>query len=363
MRDAQFIAKLTSVFEQVHVLRVGTPPEGSTDEVSWRSPDPERVSLSIIRAGKTGPWPMFFGFGRTRAVAAELRRLAAPGQWLWVSQLGMAVYLPVARKLGYRTVLDEQVAVGHARMRAAARKMRHWHRVLRATLWARHEERLCRIADRVVTRSERDAVRLRHAVPGIKPAVLPMSVHCRDYAPLRDRQGNALFFAGTLSHPSNIEGLQWFAAEVMPRLRAAMGAQLPPVIVAGANPPPRLVSRLTQAGIEVHADASSSMPGLERASIVFVPLRSGDSARVVVLEALAAGRPVVSTGSGVEGFALDPGSEVFVAQTADAFTASIVRLLRDPELRARAARHAAAAAERQFDEPAAQERLAALFND
>jgi glycosyltransferase involved in cell wall biosynthesis len=142
-----------------------------------------------------------------------------------------------------------------------------------------------------------------------------------------------------------------------------MAGALPPVIVAGANPPPRLRRKLHAAGIELHADVGSTLPGLERAAIVFVPLRAGNTARFVVLEALAAGRPVVSTGSGVEGFALDPGSEVFIAQTADAFTSALVRLLRDPELRARASRFAAVAAEKHFDEPEAQERLAALFRE
>src|SRR5690606_12852150 len=123
----------------------------------------------------------------------------------------MAANLKLARSLGYRTILDESIAEGHARMRAAARRMRHWHRAVHASLWADVEERFCRLADRVITRSERDAVRLRKAILGVHPAVLPNSVNCDSYAPLRDRPGNALFFSGTLSHPSNVEGLLWFA--------------------------------------------------------------------------------------------------------------------------------------------------------
>jgi len=63
-----------------------------------------------------------------------------------------------------------------------------------------------------------------------------------------------------------------------------------------------------------------------------VPLREGGGSRLKILEAMAAGVPVVSTSMGAEGIDAIPGTHLLVADTSADFTAAICRVLEDPDL-------------------------------
>jgi glycosyltransferase involved in cell wall biosynthesis len=77
-------------------------------------------------------------------------------------------------------------------------------------------------------------------------------------------------------------------------------------------------------------------------------LRVGSGTRLKAFEAMALGRPVVSTVLGVEGLAVKPGEHCLVADAADAFAANIVRLLEDAGLRRRLAGAARGLLEERF---------------
>ena len=68
-----------------------------------------------------------------------------------------------------------------------------------------------------------------------------------------------------------------------------------------------------------------------------IPLRVGSGTRLKTFEAMALGRPVVSTTLGVEGLAVVPGEHCLIADTAETFGAEIIRLLADAQLRSRLA--------------------------
>ena len=91
-------------------------------------------------------------------------------------------------------------------------------------------------------------------------------------------------------------------------------------------------------------------PYFARAHAVVVPILTGAGIRVKIVEAMSAGRAVVSTPLGWEGLAqLEPGRHLLVADEPAAFPEAAVRLLRDPVLRARMAADARALAEREYD--------------
>ena len=63
-----------------------------------------------------------------------------------------------------------------------------------------------------------------------------------------------------------------------------------------------------------------------------VPVRAGSGMRIKLTEALAAGRPIVTTSKGMEGLPLQAGTHVLVADTTEEMAAAIVRILTDPPL-------------------------------
>jgi glycosyltransferase involved in cell wall biosynthesis len=74
-------------------------------------------------------------------------------------------------------------------------------------------------------------------------------------------------------------------------------------------------------------------PYLSAATVVVVPLRLGSGTRIKILEACAAGKPVVSTSLGAEGLDLAAEKEIILADDPDQFARSVVTLLRDPARR------------------------------
>ena len=130
-------------------------------------------------------------------------------------------------------------------------------------------------------------------------------------------------FVGAMGYPPNRDAVEWWAREVWPLLPP--GA--PPLSVVGRGAENALAHLAGHPGVRVVGEVADVGPVLERAALVAVPLRHGGGTRLKVLEAFAAGRPVVSTAKGVEGLAT--GDACVVADGAAAFAAAVTGLLGD----------------------------------
>ena len=157
-----------------------------------------------------------------------------------------------------------------------------------------------------------------------------------------------LLFTGTMSYPPNHQGIRWFAHEVWPRVRRALpDARLD---VVGKDPPAAVQALDGRDGIAVHGFVPSMAPFFAAAHAVVVPILTGAGIRVKIVEAMSAGRALVSTSLGSEGLAhLEPGRHLLVADEPEAFADAALRLLGDPGLRARMAADARELAVREYD--------------
>ena len=86
---------------------------------------------------------------------------------------------------------------------------------------------------------------------------------------------------------------------------------------------------------------------LSQSNVVAIPLRIGHGTRLKVLEAMAAGRPVVSTSIGAEGLDAQAGKHLLLADNPTQFAAAVIEILTKPQLAERIAGDA-----RQFVESA-----------
>ena len=136
-------------------------------------------------------------------------------------------------------------------------------------------------------------------------------------------------FVGAMGYPPNRAAVEWWAAEVWPLARV-------PLTVAGRDAQAALAHLADHPGLRITGEVADVAPVLARAALVAVPLRHGGGTRLKVLEAFAAGRPVVSTAKGVEGH--DTAGAGVVADGAAAFAQAVTGLLADlPRRRALAA--------------------------
>ena len=174
-----------------------------------------------------------------------------------------------------------------------------------------------------------------------------------------------LVFMGNFHHVPNVDGVRYFAGDVMPGLRR----RLPGVrihIVGGAfpeNEPPADVRNLASDDVIVAGYVEDLEPVLDRARVFVAPLRYGAGVKGKVGTAMSHGLPVVATSMAVEGMELTDGENVLVADGADAFADAVARLYNDGELWTRLSRNGVEFARRSWGADAMWATLAGVLND
>lgn len=201
----------------------------------------------------------------------------------------------------------------------------------------------------VVSRLEEELV--RKALPAqAKVTVVPNGVDCaryRLYAGEQVIEKNSLIYPGALTYQPNFEAVQFFLADIFPRIQAACpDVRLYITGKTGGAPLDRL--RLDEKVI-LTGYLDDLRPLLSRCSVCVVPLKSGGGTRLKILEAMAIGTPVVSTRKGAEGLELQPGVDILLADDPQEFANAVVELLRDDRLRRQIRDRARITAEERYD--------------
>ena len=228
------------------------------------------------------------------------------------------------------------------RRRAAAER----HLVKRAAyaIEARKMERFERRAvarfDHVVAVSAVDRNELTAFTDRARITVVPTGVDLEQFGRVRltEPKSPLVIFLGSMDWEPNIGGVEWFCAEVWPRVLAAVpGARMR---IVGRKPHAR-VQRLACATVEVTGAVPSVLDHLGEAAVFVVPLLVGGGTRLKIFEGMAAGRAVVSTTIGAEGLDVSHGENILIADDSASFSTEVIRVLTDHALRRRLGRAAA----------------------
>jgi glycosyltransferase involved in cell wall biosynthesis len=216
------------------------------------------------------------------------------------------------------------------------------------------EERLWRSATLAVATTSRDAAVIQSAT-GKPVPVVPNGVAFDAYRTARQASPlpGKVVFIGAMRHQPNAVGARWYVEHVHPLVTAAIPRAT--VTIVGPDPPAS-VRRLARGNVKVTGRVESVTPYLSDAAVVVVPLLSGGGSRLKILEAFAAGRPVVSTTLGAEGLAGDEVSCVTIADDPRAFAEAVIDALRGKTSREPIERALALARER-YDWPRVAMRL------
>jgi glycosyltransferase involved in cell wall biosynthesis len=130
-------------------------------------------------------------------------------------------------------------------------------------------------------------------------------------------------------HP-NIDAVRFFRREVWPLLRE----RHPKLVwrLVGRNPSGVAAYTAGDPRIEVVGPVDDAIAELAKSRVAVVPLRTGSGTRLKILEAWAAGLPVVSTSVGAEGLGARDGEHLILADNALGLSDTVTRLLSCPEL-------------------------------
>lgn len=199
--------------------------------------------------------------------------------------------------------------------------------------------------DAQTTVSERDADHLRKLDSKARIFVIENGVDAANYsneqldqayAAWRPQQaprdsGNRIVFVGSMDYHANIDAALSFSRAVWPRLRERK-PELTFTIV-GRDPSPEVRELASLPGMEVTGTVNDVRPYYRDAIAAVVPLRVGGGSRLKILEAMAAGVPVVSTTLGAEGLEVEHDGNILIADTNEKMIEAIIKLIEQPEQR------------------------------
>ncbi len=217
-------------------------------------------------------------------------------------------------------------------------------------------------AGHVIACSHVDADAIRRIAPSARVSVAPNAIDVSSFAltPLAPpRTPPVITFTGFLAYRPNADACRHFVRDILPHVRARMGGVT--VRLVGRLPPAEVQRLNAVPGVEVIADVPDIRPYLSQADVIVVPLRAGSGTRLKILEAFAAGRPVVSTTLGCEGLDVVDGVHLAIADDAPAFADATVRVLRDRVHAATLVTAARALVERVYDRTVVGDDILAVY--
>jgi glycosyltransferase involved in cell wall biosynthesis len=124
------------------------------------------------------------------------------------------------------------------------------------------------------------------------------------------------YHIGAMDWLPNKEAIDWFISDIWPLVKQSLPDFL--FYFAGRNMP-QSYSTVNEDGIHCKGEVPNADAFIADKKILIVPLRSGGGVRVKILEAMAAGKIVVSTGTGMQGIDAVAGEHYLLADTPEVF--------------------------------------------
>lgn len=196
-----------------------------------------------------------------------------------------------------------------------------------------YERAACNRFDAVVAVSQVERDIMRDGFGLARVYEVPTGINTDYFQPSGDEtvQPRNLVFTGSMDYMPNDDGIHYFVEQILPAVKRA----LPDVTltVVGRNPHPGLVElSRSDPSITVTGRVDDVRPYIERAAAYIVPLRIGGGTRLKIYEAMAMGKAIVSTSIGAEGLPVRDGAEILLADTAEDFADSVIKVLTDEQL-------------------------------
>lgn len=207
---------------------------------------------------------------------------------------------------------------------------------------------MARHFDKCIVMSSVDQSLLHRANPALNLAVVPNGVDLARYSVLPEAPGSKeILFIGKMDYAPNADAALYFYREVFPLVRQAVPEAR--LLIVGTQPEPLIKALAVDPAVEVTGYVEDVVPYYERASLCVVPLRAGSGTRLKILEAMALGRPVLSTALGCEGLDVTPGDDILVADAPAELAWQTVHLLTNPDLCGRLAKNGRRLVESSYD--------------
>jgi glycosyltransferase involved in cell wall biosynthesis len=283
-------------------------------------PKPKAYGKRKLIRGMLGRWPVSVLNYTSPEMTAAVDRLtrASAFDLVHLDGIHMMRYATNASRVVYNWHNIESEAMRRYSATVSSRP-RSVYASLTASKLAALEREILQTAFGHVVCSDRERDQLLRLAPAARVAVVENGVDSARFASTGEyKPSKNLIFVGLMDYSANVDAATSFTRRVWPQIHA----RLPHLHlwIVGANPVPSVVELGSIAGVTVTGTVPDVRPYYQDAMAAIVPLRTGGGTRLKILEAMAAGVPVVSTPLGAEGLPVIPGENILIAEPDDSGT-------------------------------------------
>jgi glycosyltransferase involved in cell wall biosynthesis len=337
---------------------VAPPADAGFEEALVVEKDKEFTPVKLIQ-GVIGPDPVTVlncWFPRAGAELERVMNSGEPFDSVQVEGMHLVRYLPMLRKargkpglLGDWHNIESEIMWRYSERGIGLPKQVYARRT--AALIEGAERRLLQGCDVHVVCSSREKGLLGAQVPEARIEIVGNGVDAAHYAGLGESgsERRDVLYVGSMDYHANIDAVVHFANTAWPQIRAVYPDLR--FVISGRNPAAEVRALGSTPDIHVTGTLDDIRPSYQTAFAVVVPLRTGSGTRLKILEAMAAGVPVVSTRLGAEGLTVTDGLNLILAETPQEMTAAVRRLKESPGERERLVTNALRLVRDQYDWP------------
>lgn len=316
-RDAGFVADLAELAKSHHIAMRTKP--------NWLA------GVEALAKGQPVSVAAFYDEGLAEWVQATID--AHPIDSIVVFSGQMAQYIPDDFK--GRVIMDF-VDVDSAKFEsyaASGNPAMRWVHAREGRMLAAMEAQVARRADASFFVSEAEAALFRARSGADNVAALSNGIDCVFYDPAADferlpaAKGPRLVFTGQMDYRPNVEAVDSFAREVLPRIRQSHPAA--EFLIVGRQPTAAVTALDSLPGVTVTGAVDDVRSYLAAADLVVAPLRIARGIQNKVLEAMAMARPVLASTAAAEGIEATDGEHFAVAASPEVEAKLASELLSD----------------------------------
>ena len=318
--EKRFIPELKKYCQKVEVF--------SRPEKPW--------TLRNILLSELGPFPLLvirnWSYEERKAIAKELER--EKYDLIHAETFYVMPHLP---KTTVPTILVEQTiwhdVYKHHVVHEIPRLLRPfflWD-VIKVKFWEKH---YWGRADRLFAVSEEDREEMRKIIPEKEIGIIPNGVDSKFFSekPIERMSPPRILYGVTnFEWLQNQEATEILIKKVWPFIKKSFPNAK--IWIVGRKMPGWLKELAEKDNdIEITENIEDARDAYRKASITVAPIKGAGGTRLKILEAMAAGLPVVSSTIGVAGLGVKDGENVLIADTPKGLAEKAVKLLKDREL-------------------------------
>ncbi len=352
-------------------------PSGESSVASVVTLHKDTYTVSKVFRGLAGPVPVTVLNCWSPRSASQLAEVLKSIQFDTVQIAGtqLMAYLPVVQNSPKRpAIVVDWHNIESELMWRFTESAENWAKKIAAgrtaKLIERAEDRLLDSCALHTVTSERERQELLARRPKANIVVIPNGVDTNYFVAKKTADAchpnghsdlkRSVLFVGSMDYHANIDAVLWFSRVAWPEIaRKHPGLQF---TIVGRDPAPEILA-LQSDRIQVTGTVEDVRPFYAGAVAAIAPIRTGSGTRLKILEAMAAGVPVVSTRLGVEGLDVEDNSHLLLSEDGREFSTAIGQILSSPETGNRLSSAARALVVASYDWSMIGARLSRIHHD